>query len=203
MKKLFITFIIFSICIVFIPQRVYAARCATYNDVKSDIWYCEAITKLQKIGVLTKLSTFDPNRNLSRAEALKVLYEASGKKIPEYKRKFFDISGNPWFKKYFYAAYGNKIIKSENGKMKPNATVSKGEFLVLFMKILEIQPGSSSCTLKETSSIPTSTWVNEPSFKGYLCKAQEMKIATKAFDSHFINRATAMQILYNTLMKPI
>jgi len=200
MKKLLI---ITSLAILLLTPSTSRAvfGCSGYNDVEADDWFCPAVSYLQELGVLSIMSLFNPTHDMNRAEGLKVLYEASGKHIPEWSGDLFDIGSNDWFKPYFYAAYANHHIKAPFDRFDAHLPMTKAEFLILYLKIMEVEPGNNYCDLKETGALQMASWAFEPKVHYYLCKAQDMELASKEFDDDHINRAVAMQILYNSLTK--
>jgi len=181
-------------------ERVFAATaCSGYSDVTTDDWYCEAVTNMQEQGVLSPMSQFNPAKTANRAEALKVITEASGISGIETAAPFFGISADAWFVNYFFTAYGQQVIKSKNGSMNPEHPITKAEFLIIFMQLFEIEPAaSSSCGI---TGVARSDWLMTDQQTAYLCRAKELGIATKGFGDATMTRAVMMQVLYNAISR--
>jgi len=198
LSSLVIIFMLSIISLSFSSQTYAADACAQYTDVAESDWYCEKLEFLLEHGILdARRDKFHPNTQLNRAEALKILYEAAGERTKSYPLRIFDIP-NAWFLKYFYTAYGEKYIVPEKEKFKPAESITKAEFLLLFMKIFEIDKGGSTgCGL---DVIVLNTWVKGLSLesKQYLCEAKRLNFAL-SFTGSFISRADAMTVLSNAL----
>lgn len=195
MKKL----ILILFFMLLIPTTFAAGTCATYRDVPEDIWYCPMLTYLQEQNILDSSKTeFNPNVNLNRAEALKVLFEASGERQGVYTSALFDLDATAWFTPYFQSAYAMKYIQSYKGEINPGTDISKAEFIYLFTRIFEVEMGNSgACGL----GVPKlSGWISDTpgDMHKYLCKAK-MLLDIETFDEPVINRATAMAVLYKAL----
>jgi hypothetical protein len=198
MKKLFLSLFFLGVSFFFPVSLFASSSCATYSDVNANDWFCPALTFLQEKSILDKKPTFSPSENLNRAEGLKIMVMASGERELKTHSAFFDINEKAWFKSYFYTAYALKYIESVNGKFDASAPLSKAEFLILYMKFLNIEPATRQCSIKE--GMPVGEWMNLSVGQAnmYLCKAQELKLASTFFEET-INRAVSAQILFNVL----
>ena len=182
-----------------IPTTFSASSCGTYRDVPSDIWYCPMLTYLQEQNILNPSKTeFNPHVNLNRAEALKVLFEASGERHNLYTSRLFDLESTSWFTPYFQSAYAMKYIQSEEGSMNAGDDISKAEFIYLFTRIFDVEMASSGACRLGVPKIQG--WINDTpdSMHKHLCKAKSL-FEIDTFDEPVLNRATAMAILYKAL----
>lgn len=201
MKKVFSFLCVLTLLVSSIP--IPSAQAATYcfpkmTDVLESDWFCPAIKNLASQNIIKSDGPFNPSNKLNRAEALKIMFEASGVAPEEISNQFFDIAPD-WFSKYFFTAYGYQYIQSENQKLNPGKEVTKAELIILFMKVFEIEP--EVCTLpSDKKSYTIGSWVTGSTAEKekYLCSALEYGFAEK-LDEPFVERAVAIQFLSNLL----
>ncbi len=119
-------------CVQFAP----AASAAAFPDVPASHFAKDAITFLSDRNVLTGYSdgTFKPDRQVNRAEALKVIASTFIPKTENVQRKstaFTDIPDNAWYLPSIEWALTKKVIDGPPAKtaFAPNRTVTKAEFL--------------------------------------------------------------------------
>lgn len=174
--------------------------CAWYLDVTKEDWFCNHLVELQDNKIIKKQEYFRPSAKVNRAEALKVIYELSWKVVDKYNINLFEIKSDIWYQKYVYSAYGSKYIFPNNNVFSSSEYISKAEFAVLIMKILEVDHNNVSCNFLNTVRQKiTSNWVEKSNFNNYLCLAQDLNIVTKDLDSKYIDRAVMSRIVYNIL----
>jgi len=90
-----------------------------FNDVPTSRFYAAAVTWAVKKGVTagTSATTFSPDRTITRAEAMQMLYKAygQGKTYNAALLNFADVSNNAYYKDAVYWAANNKITYGLNG----------------------------------------------------------------------------------------
>lgn len=120
---------------------------ATFNDVDEQNPYAKSIEWMfqEKIVVGYEDGNFKPEKNVSRAEFLKIIYATKsliGPKdtnfifeIDDLNSGFSDISANDWFTPYIMFAKKRGTIKGyEDGKFKPHREISRAEALKIVLK---------------------------------------------------------------------
>lgn len=197
MKTLIFTLLL--IPILFMWATANAEYCSNYRDVSTSDWYCPALKSLKQIKVLDSTkSTFKPADKLNRAEALKVLYELNWEQVVSVNNRFFDIKlWDEWFKKYFFTAYWqNLITEDKDNRLNASKEMRKLDFVVLLMLLshVEIAPECEWGPFRLDSD-----FLNAVDFGKYICTAEKAWLITKTQDDPTVDRATAMQIIYNFL----
>ncbi len=126
MKKIISLFVAFISAITLISNIAFAS----FHDVK-DSAQMQAVQWLQDIGAVQGYSdgTFRPGNSVTRAEFLKMLYEATGMHGPTItKLPFTDIDEKAWYINYVREAYADHIIDGySDGTFKPNNTINVAE----------------------------------------------------------------------------
>ncbi|MBI5754744.1 S-layer homology domain-containing protein, partial [Candidatus Peregrinibacteria bacterium] len=102
--------------------------------------------------------TFQPNKKVSRAEALKMIFTATGEKITDSEIAFSDVGKNDWYHNYVAVAVELNIVKGYNdGTFRPSAEVSRAEFLKILLTALKVDV-DPVVLKKPYSDVPTSAW---------------------------------------------
>ncbi len=132
--KIFCTFMAFTL----LPQVSFAA--SPFPDVAADYQYTTAIQYLYDQGVITGYedNTFKPNKEISRAEFLKMAIGALEAVTPfstVYNNCFSDVK-DEWFAPYIcYALKKNWIQGYDDGSFKPNNTIPRKEAIKMLSSI--------------------------------------------------------------------
>ncbi len=130
-----------------------------FVDVRSGDWFASVVALASKAGVINGYadSTFKPNNNINRAEALKIILEAYQKsgntsddfeanfaawraQFPTYSYvQFEDTFIGDWFAKYVYYAWANDIVEgySEGGlkQFKAGQDITRAEVVKILMEM--------------------------------------------------------------------
>lgn len=123
---------------------------ADFKDVPSSHFASQAIIYVKQQGIMAGYpdGTFQPDRMINRAEALKIITTAL---IPENEKKkvagspFADVPDGAWYLPYVdWAAQGGKIIDGPPKKPKffPDRSVTKAEFIKMFVASRTIDANS-------------------------------------------------------------
>lgn len=116
-----------------IPMQASGSFTSSFKDVKTSEWYAPYIQAAYDKEIVVGFSdkTFNPNKPITRAEAMKIILEASGKDIPGYleeNSEFKDIKLKDWYAKYVIYAAKNKIVNGyEDGTFGPNKPITRAE----------------------------------------------------------------------------
>ncbi|QQR83104.1 S-layer homology domain-containing protein [Candidatus Peregrinibacteria bacterium] len=111
--KLFSKITIVLVVLMILPISLVQA--ASFTDVPSSHPNYQAITYLQDQGVVEGYDdgTFQPNRQVNRAEALKIILLASDIFVPEISEQaiFPDVPHDVWYGKYALKAKNLSIVQ--------------------------------------------------------------------------------------------
>lgn len=135
------------LCALLAPM-VHAADTAPFADVGPADAHVEALTYLKAKGAIQGYEdgTFQPDRTMNRAEALKMLYVAVGEDIqPVAGDSFVDVPKDAWYSHYVAHAQTQGVVKGyPDGTFRPGNTINKAEALKILLNILR----------EDTSTLP-------------------------------------------------
>ena len=109
-----------------------------YTDVSCDSWYGRYVTYLSAKGVISGYGEglFGPDKNISRAEAVKLMLYAKELQNTDYSdvlNPFSDVLDSDWFFDEVMIGYKLGIILGYNdGTFQPNNPVTRAEFTKIF-----------------------------------------------------------------------
>ncbi len=105
-----------------------------FVDVKDGDWYFDYVKTAYDLGIVQGYENdlFLPNQNVSRAEAVKILFsgaEIEGIDASEYEDLYPDIQPDDWFAPYAILAVKYNIVATQmDGYWYPHEEMSRGEF---------------------------------------------------------------------------
>ena len=104
-----------------------------FSDVEANHPYYQAISYLKSQGVIQGYddNTFKPEREVSRAEAVKLIYAGLSREISDSgSLDFPDVESGAWYVPYLITAKNDGVIKGyADGTFKPGNTVNRVELL--------------------------------------------------------------------------
>ncbi|MCF7830440.1 S-layer homology domain-containing protein [Candidatus Gracilibacteria bacterium] len=131
-------------------------------------------THLNETGVMS--SAPNPERNTTRAEALAIALRAGGIVIPTDfggVTHFSDVNPNEWFAPVVERAVATKIISGERELFRPNAPVTKAEFLAFLFRSTQVNLRPYFTKLNSVAlDVPEDSW-----FAPYFAYAKKFQIA--------------------------
>ena len=110
-----------------------------FDDMAQAAWAAEAVTALSNKGILrgTAMRTFEPNRNITRAECLKIVLTAFELASHEYtgEQPFEDVALDSWY--YYYVTSGVKlgiVNGTGGGAFEPDREITREEMASMFYR---------------------------------------------------------------------
>lgn len=100
-----------------------------FSDMKTGDWFCAVATKANKLGIINgENGKLLPLRNVTRAEAVKILIETRGDKMAMVSvNPFSDVNKDDWSAKYIYHAKRLGFVTGTDGKFDPNRSITRAE----------------------------------------------------------------------------
>ncbi|MFC1656002.1 S-layer homology domain-containing protein [Patescibacteria group bacterium] len=100
-----------------------------FPDLDSGHWFCGVVTKAYFVGAVEgDNGKLYPDKEMSRAEAVKVLLSVQGITPPEVNTDpFTDVSKTQWYAGYVYKASVLGYIEGEDGAFDPDRPISRAE----------------------------------------------------------------------------
>ncbi|MCX6734792.1 MAG: S-layer homology domain-containing protein [Candidatus Peregrinibacteria bacterium] len=115
---------------------------ANFNDVDQSTWYAPYVNTIKDKGVMIGYADnkFRPAKNVTRGEALKILFAVTGTPLKTIeKAQFLDVPKGTWYQPFVDTAYQDGIVKGRSETLfAPNADMSRAEVakvITLFLKL--------------------------------------------------------------------
>ena len=114
-----------------------------YNDVEVDAWYAPYIAKATELEIVhghdDSTGNFGPNDYVSRAEAVKILGEASGLEITGGEMDFTDTVAGEWYEAYVAFALLKGVIDGYgDGTFGPEDKLRRGEIAKMALNMFKL-----------------------------------------------------------------
>lgn len=127
---------------------------------------------------------FNPDRLLTRAEALTVALRAGGISIPnEFEGKFYyaDVDPNQWYTPVIARAVETKILLPPFGNFRPDEPVEKAEFLTLLFRAGQVNLSPFYSARNVAKDIPNDSWMQP-----FFAYAKRYQIAHLPADGYYL-----------------
>jgi len=112
----------------------------SFSDVDAGAWYMPYVAGVEAAGVVTGYEdgTFRPNEKVNRAEALKILLEASGMDLETAASAgFSDVVAGAWYENYVDYSYAAGVATGyEDGTFGVAKNVRRGEMAKMASELL-------------------------------------------------------------------
>jgi hypothetical protein len=205
MKRLFLAITLASVFFIPIPTQAEGNMDPLFTDVgKSHINYV-AIKNLSESGVLKGYDdgTFQPDKLVNRAEALKIILSSSGVDSPveNLTEKFSDVGIDQWFAPFVIRAADLGIVNGNpDGSFTPGANVKRAAFMKMLLETNKFKKDKWEAQ-QIYSDVPQDAWYN-----AYMNYAGKAGLIVKSADNSLypdkeLSRAEVSEIIY--LMKLI
>lgn len=142
-----------------VAKPLPSSSAGPFSDVPAVHPYAEAISYVKNEGIATGSNgIFRPDAPVTRAEILKMAFNASGKALSKDKAsRFSDVVAGSWALPYVNTARELGAVSGYNdGTFRPNAPVTRAEALKIALKILSVVPDGVS--FKAFSDVDSSAW---------------------------------------------
>lgn len=171
-------------------------RAQVFSDIAADHPQAEAIAHLRDQGVIKGYAdgTFQPQKTLNRAEALKIILEA--KQVQADRRgpraELSDVPSDAWFKRYVQTAISREIVRGyPDGTFKPAKTLNRAEFLKIAILAAGHRVGQPSND--PFTDVPSEAWF-APYFE--FARAQGILRGNIVHPDGEISRGEAAEVIY-------
>jgi hypothetical protein len=144
-----------------------------FTDVSANNKYRKSIMYLASKGVVQGYSdgTFKPTKQVTRAEAVKLILEGNDTTLSSGKLKFSDTDNDSWYIRYVYTANKKNIASGYADKtFKPNNTVTKAEFLKMLFTAMKVRV-EDSVEENPYNDVGKNLW-----YAPYFAKAKELGV---------------------------
>jgi len=160
-------------------KLVLQPEVARFTDV-SGHWAEQYIEKLRVLNVVKGSNgLFEPNRNILRAEAIKIIMLGFGIGGTSCHADFFpDMSANDWFCDVVSKAHQLGYVQGDNGMLYPGRDITRAEAvkIVLLVKGIEVP----EITIAPFEDVPLNAW-----YAKYVAKAKELNIVSGVGNNQF------------------
>ncbi len=170
----------------------------TFEDVPANHPHADAIEALSEAGIIsgTQDGTFQPDRFINRAEALKLILESSYKDVPEVaSSRFPDVRKDVWFAKYAaYAKEQNLIGGYPDGTFKGGELINWAEVLKITLRTASLVNPDDYTADDYKAAFPeleSDGW-----FMPYMMSAKEHGLLVLDHPASFPTRAEIAELLY-------
>ncbi len=177
---------------------------AAFKDVLNSHWAKTAVEYLAKEGIISGNGDgmFEPEKNVTRAEFVKMIVMAFG----EYDKglstdEFADVNEGDWFYPYVANAVKRELVTGdEKGNFNPNDNITREDMCVILQRQLGLKT-EEEITAEFTDSDAISEYAKEAvailKHFGIVNGMDDGSFAPQ----RFCTRAMAAQIIYNALVK--
>ena len=114
---------------------------ALYPDMEHTDWFCDVVTRATNEGYVEgDQGMLYPGREITRAEAVKVVLEIRGDEVPEITEKpFDDVELDQWYAKYVAKAKELNIVEGMgNNLFEPNRSITRAELSKVAVESAEL-----------------------------------------------------------------
>jgi len=109
----------------------------SFEDLEGYDWAKDSIDALVKKGIIsgTSSNTFEPGRNITRAEFAKLIVTAFGIGEGDDSSDYSDVNSSDWYYQFVKAAAAANIVTGyEDGGFKPNNTITRQEMAAIIVR---------------------------------------------------------------------
>ena len=157
MKKQRILSALLALCIVFtLVPTALAAKADDFTDVSRSDWFYDYVDYVTSKGYFrgTTETTFSPQRNMTRAMFVVVLFRFDGAKGDGSQSAFTDVAPGAWCTAAINWAAANKIVEGKgDGTFAPDAPITRAQMCAIIDRYLNYYKKDNKVTLPQTGSV--------------------------------------------------
>ena len=157
MKKQRILSALLALCIVFtLVPTALAAKADDFTDVSRSDWFYDYVDYVTSKGYFrgTTETTFSPQRNMTRAMFVVVLFRFDGAKGDGSQSAFTDVAPGAWCTAAINWAAANKIVEGKgDGTFAPDAPITRAQMCAIIDRYLNYYKKDNKVTLSQTGSV--------------------------------------------------
>lgn len=157
MKKQRILSALLALCIVFtLVPTALAAKADDFTDVSRSDWFYDYVDYVSSKGYFrgTTETTFSPQRNMTRAMFVVVLFRFDGAKGDGSQSAFTDVAPGAWCTAAINWAAANKIVEGKgDGTFAPDAPITRAQMCAIIDRYLNYYKKGNKVTLPQTGSV--------------------------------------------------
>lgn len=182
----------------------FSSRKNLFADVHGSHPYYNAIAYLKQNQIIKGYpnGTFQPDKTVTRAEALKIMFEGSKRPTTTLitnAPKFTDVKYREWYGKYVFAAYRANIAQGyPDNTFRPLQNVTRAEFLKMLLTAM-LTPLNPVVSESPYQDVAASDW-----FAPYVVYAKEKNIlpenTTYFLPNEAMTRDEVAEILYRLMI---
>ncbi|MCQ2456840.1 MAG: S-layer homology domain-containing protein [Clostridia bacterium] len=128
-----------------------------FTDVKEGSWYDDAVRFAAGNGIVGGYEdgTFKPNKQMTRAELVTVLWRSEGSPVVNYAGNFKDVKASSWFKDAVAWAFENGIVNgTSETAFSPNAPITREQIAAIFFRYAQFKGINTDKRSDELKSFP-------------------------------------------------
>lgn len=114
---------------------------AAFKDIPSNSWYADYVGYLAGKGIVngTSDTTFEPKKQITRAEFVKIIASIAKADVSGYSSTSFnDVNSADWYAKYIAWACDKGIVSgADKGTFNPNGNISRQDMAVIIQRYVE------------------------------------------------------------------
>lgn len=133
-----------------------------FTDSKTSDWFYDAVKYVYVNGLMagTSTTTFEPNANLNRAQAVQILYNLEGKPLVTEESNFSDVSNHWALNAIVWATENNVVTGVGDNKFDPNTNITREQFAQMLYNYAKFK-GYDLSTTGKLSAFPDSNRVSD------------------------------------------
>lgn len=123
------------------PSTVQTEDSQSFVDITDDVsWAKESIEYLREKGIVSGVgdNRFEPNRNITREEFVKMVVEALEISTQEASCEYSDVSSDAWYYPYISAATSIGLVNGQNdGQFGIGQTITRQDMAVIILRCMQ------------------------------------------------------------------
>ena len=127
--------LVIGLIVSLLTGMVGAADAADFTDISPYAWYYDSVQYAVEHGIVygTSDTAFSPNRNITRAQFITLLYRAFGQgEVVSPSREFSDVPADSYYRNAVYWGQSHEIVYGKSAELyAPDADITRQEATVM------------------------------------------------------------------------